>query len=72
VPPHEWLPFIRAFLHTGAWEQAEELTLEIERRNPEHRRSLCRLWQEDADRGEPAYVSREVFSRMADRLRCQE
>ena len=72
IPPHEWLPFIRAFLHTGAWEQAEELTLEIERRNPEHRRSLCRLWQEDADRGEPAYVSREVFSRMADRLRCEE
>ncbi|HLE82478.1 MAG TPA: hypothetical protein VJA25_14595, partial [Dehalococcoidia bacterium] len=69
--PHEWLPFIRAYLQLENWEHAEEITLAVDQLDPNYRSSLCRLWQEAAEEEDSADASMEAFSRMTDRMGCE-
>jgi len=44
--PYEWLPFLEAYVQTGAWPQAEQLTFEISRakRASTDDTLLCQYW----------------------------
>jgi hypothetical protein len=43
--PHEWLPFIEAYAHTGNWNEAGGLSQTVLSQNPAYGPALCSAWQ---------------------------
>ncbi|NPV77401.1 MAG: hypothetical protein HPY59_13650 [Anaerolineae bacterium] len=43
--PHEWIPFIKGYAHTGRWREAQELTIQAANvYQARYREEFCTLW----------------------------
>ena len=43
--PHEWIPFIKGYAHTGRWREAQELTIQAANTyQVKYRQEFCELW----------------------------
>jgi len=68
--PQEWWPFIEAYAHTGLWEKAQDLTLQVYEANEDLGPGLCSLWDQiqiGNDREVATGTQRELLN---ERLRC--
>ncbi|MCC6147994.1 MAG: hypothetical protein IT308_10550 [Anaerolineaceae bacterium] len=43
--PHEWIPFIQGYAHTGRWQEAQEITIQAANiYQAKYRHEFCTLW----------------------------
>lgn len=69
--PHERLPFIEGYAHTGQWEEAVRQTHKAFGKNPKYAARLCRLWDKiDRELEIPSEAGREVIELRAE-LQCE-
>lgn len=69
--PHERLPFIEAYAHTGQWEEAIRQTVKAIGKNPKYAARLCRLWDKIEREVEmPPGAGREIIE-LRTELQCE-
>lgn len=68
---YELLPFIEAFLHTGEWKQAAELTRLSHRLNPGMDTALCPLWHKIVQTQPASPEQIRVSEKINELLKCK-
>jgi hypothetical protein len=70
--PHERLPFIEAYAHTGEWEEAFRQTRRAFRKDPRYTNQLCYLWLEIEEDSELPGDAREQLDGLRESMQCPD
>ena len=70
--PHEWLPFIEGYAHSGLWDQALQRTRAAYTANELTAPRLCGLWGRILAQATPPKDRKEGIQQMQNLLQCNQ
>lgn len=69
--PHEWIPFIKAYAHTGRWRDAQEITIQAANvYQARYRDEFCGLWKTLLDSTEKNQARDEAQKEVWTEIKC--
>ncbi len=70
--PHEWMPFIEGYAHSGQWQEAISLSSDAYHLDRNYQQQLCAVWQR-IDESAPAKADKdEALAEARQRLACDQ